>query len=144
MLITHVQKVFNGKTVFGLGNDYIHVENIILDDSHACIDSIKNTFTINIKKEHKAYIEILELFKDALPEQGEGTFLEIQHGEYDSFLPIPYWIWIDKSSEILEILTKYREENSFAFAWPFIKDNHCCPIKVNEKEAIKMASQLKS
>lgn len=123
ILITHVQKVFNGKTVFGLGNDYIHVENIILDDSHACIDSIKNTFTINIKKVHKAYIEILELFKDALPEQGEGTFLEIQHGEYDSFLPIPYWSWIDKSSEILEILTKYREENSFAFAWPFIKDN---------------------
>ena len=22
--------------------------------------------------------------------------------------------------------------------------NHCCPIKVNKKEAIKMASQLKS
>lgn len=123
ILITHVQKVFNGKSVFGLSNDYIHVENIILDDSHACIDSIKNTFTINIKKNHKAYIEILELFKDSLPEQGEGTFLEIQHGEYDSFLPVPYWNWIEKASEILEILTKYREENSFVFAWPFIKDN---------------------
>jgi hypothetical protein len=26
----------------------------------------------------------------------------------------------------------------------FIKLIHCCPIKVNKKEAIKMASQLKS
>src|SRR5699024_10462400 len=42
ILITHVQKVFNGKTIFGLGNNYTHVENIILDDSHACIDSIKD------------------------------------------------------------------------------------------------------
>jgi replicative superfamily II helicase len=123
ILITHVQKVFNGKTKFGLGNDYIHVENIILDDSHACIDAIKNTFTINLKSDHKAYAELLELFKDTLPNQGEGTFLEIKHGDFDSFLPIPYWNWIDKSAEILEILSKYREENSLAFAWPFIKDN---------------------
>lgn len=123
ILITHVQKVFNGKTIFGLGNDYFHVENVILDDSHACIDSIKGTFTIEVKRDHKAYQEILELFRDALPEQGEGTFLEILNGEYDSFLPIPYWNWFEKSSEILEILTKYKEEKSFLFAWPFVKDN---------------------
>lgn len=123
ILITHVQKVFNGKTKFGLGNGYIHVENIILDDSHACIDAIKNTFTINLKRDHKAYIEIFELFKDSLPIQGEGTFLEIEHGDFDSFLPIPYWSWIEKSAEIIVILSKYREENDLAFAWPFIKDN---------------------
>jgi len=123
ILITHVQKVFNGKTIFGLGNDYVPIENIILDDSHACIDSIRGTFTIDVKRDHRAYQEILELFKDALPEQGEGTFFEIQYGEFESFLPIPYWSWIDKSTEILEILSKYKDENSFMFAWPFIKDN---------------------
>jgi replicative superfamily II helicase len=123
ILISHVQKVFNGKTVFGLGNGYIPVENVILDDSHACIDAIRGTFTIDIKRNHRAYQGILELFKDALPEQGEGTFLEIQNGEYESFLPIPYWNWIDKSSEILEILTNYKDEKLFTFAWPFIKDN---------------------
>ncbi|MDD7885548.1 DEAD/DEAH box helicase family protein [Flavivirga sp. 57AJ16] len=123
LLITHVQKVFNGKTIFGLGNDYIPVSNIILDDSHACIDSIKNTFTINITREHDLYSELFELFKDALPEQGEGTFLEISNGDYNSFLPIPYWNWIDKSEEALEILSKYRTENEIAFSWPFIKDS---------------------
>lgn len=123
ILITHVQKVFNGKTIFGLGIDYVTVENIILDDSHACIDAIRGTFTIEVKRNHRAYQEILELFKDALPEQGEGTFYEIQNGEYESFLPIPYWNWIDKSSEVLEILSKYKDEKEFMFAWPFIKDN---------------------
>lgn len=49
ILITHIQKVFNGLTIFGLDNNYVPVENIILDDSHACIDSIKNSFTIRLK-----------------------------------------------------------------------------------------------
>lgn len=123
ILITHVQKVFNGKTIFGLGNDYIPVENVILDDSHACIDSIRNTFTINLDNEHSAYKELLELFRDALPEQGEGTFLEIENGDYNSFLPIPYWNWIDKSEEVLQILSNYRDELSIMFSWPFIKDS---------------------
>ncbi|QCX00602.1 DEAD/DEAH box helicase [Aggregatimonas sangjinii] len=123
ILITHVQKVFNGKTIFGLGNDFVPVENIILDDSHACIDSIKNTFTISLDSDHSIYKEIFELFKDALPEQGEGTFLEIENGDYNSFLPIPYWNWIDKSEEVLQILSNYREESSIMFSWPFIKDS---------------------
>jgi hypothetical protein len=84
-------------------------------------------FTINLKRDHQVYQELLELFKDALPEQGEGTFLEIINGDYNSFLPIPYWNWIDKSEEVLEIISKYREESSIAFSWPFIKDSikHC-------------------
>jgi len=123
ILITHVQKVFNGKTIFGLGNDYTHVENVILDDSHACIDSIKDTFTISLDREHQVYKKILELFRDALPEQGEGTFLEIENGDYNSFLPIPYWNWIDKSEEILQIISQYRDETEIMFAWPFVKDN---------------------
>ena len=123
ILITHVQKVFNGKTIFGLGNDFIPVENVILDDSHACIDSIRNTFTISLDSDHSVYKKLLELFKDALPEQGEGTFLEIENGDYNSFLPIPYWNWIEKSEEVLQILSAYREETSVMFSWPFIKDN---------------------
>ena len=123
ILITHVQKVFNGKTIFGLGNDFIQVENIILDDSHACIDSIKDAFTISLQNDHKVYKEIFELFKDSLPEQGEGTFLEIENGDYNSFLPIPYWNWIDKSEEVLQIISNYRDDISITFSWPFIKDN---------------------
>lgn len=123
ILITHVQKVFNGKTIFGLDNNYISIENIILDDSHACIDSIKSSFTITLKRNHSVFEKLLTLFKDSLPEQGEGTFLEIENGDYSSFLPIPYWNWMDKSEEVLNILSKHREESVIAFAWTFIKDN---------------------
>lgn len=123
ILISHVQKVFNGKTIFGLGNDFTHVENIILDDSHACIDSIRDSFTISIPRDHDIYKGIFELFKDSLPEQGKGTFLEIENGDYNSFLPIPYWNWIDKSDEVLQTISNHRDDVEIMFAWPFIKDN---------------------
>lgn len=124
ILITHVQKVFNGKSVFGVGNDYTHVENIILDDSHACIDSIKSSFTISVNSGTELYSKILELFYDEVAEQGEGTFLEILNSDNNSFLPIPYWSWIDKSEQILKILSEYKDDDtSVLFTWPVIKDN---------------------
>lgn len=123
ILITHIQKVFNGNTIFGIKNRSVDVGAIILDDSHTCIDSIQSSFTIKITKEKKIYNEILSLFEEDLREQGEGTFLDIQNNEYSSFLPIPYWSWIDKSSELLELISKNSTEEYIKFVWPIIKDD---------------------
>ncbi|CAA0248555.1 DEAD/DEAH box helicase [Tenacibaculum maritimum] len=123
ILITHVQKVFNGKTIFGLNNKSVNVENIILDDSHACIDSLKSSFTITIKKEEDLYNEFISLFSEDLSEQGEGSFLDIKNGKYESILPVPYWSWTEKKSEILNLLSKNENNKSIEFAWPLMKDN---------------------
>ena len=50
ILITHVQKVFNGMTKFRTGGAYLHVGNIVLDDAHACLDSIRDAFVMKIKR----------------------------------------------------------------------------------------------
>lgn len=123
ILITHVQKVFNGKTIFGLDNNSVEIENVILDDSHACIDSIKDTFTISFKREHKMYDYFLNLFEDEIREQGEGSFYEIATGVYNSLLPISYWSWFEKKSEILEKLAEFIDDDDLKFGWHFIKDN---------------------
>lgn len=124
ILITHVQKVFNGKTIFGLDNNAIKIGTIILDDSHTCIEAINNSFTISIdrKTNENLYEKILNLFKDDLIEQGEGTFIDIENGEYSEFLPIPYWAWDDKKSYLLNILAKNKDLDGIKFVWPLIKD----------------------
>ncbi len=63
ILITHVQKVFNGKTIFKLGNQSIIAGSVVLDDSHACIDSIKNALTIKVNREHELYQAAITLFE---------------------------------------------------------------------------------
>ncbi len=124
ILITHVQKVFNGKSIFGLNNESVEVDSVILDDSHACIDSIKSSFTIKIDRDEELYGKVLTLFESDLISQGEGSFLDIKNGKYETLLPIPYWSWYDKKTEILELLSEYEDENtSIVFTWPMLKDN---------------------
>lgn len=123
ILIVHVQKIFNGKTIFGINNFSTHIGTIILDDSHACIDSIKDSFTIRIPREKTIYAEILTLFKEDLSDQGEGDFLDICNGDYEALLPIPYWSWVDKKSEITSLLSQHKDDDELMFIWPLIKNN---------------------
>ena len=141
ILITHAQKVFNGKSVFGIDNNYISVDTIILDDSHACIDVIKNAQTINIKKSSNQmlYTKIVSLFSDELIEQGEGSFLDIENGDFDTFMPVPYWSWYDKRTEMLKILSSANDIQSIQFVWPLIRDrikDFSCYISGNEIEIV--------
>ncbi len=122
ILITHVQKVFNGRTIFGLANKSITVGSIVLDDSHACIDSIKDSLTIKVNKDSSLYNAAIRLFEDDVKEQGEGSFLEIESGDYNTMLPIPYWSWYEKRDEITKEILQNIDENSVKFPWPVIKD----------------------
>jgi replicative superfamily II helicase len=122
VLITYVQKVFNGKTIFGLNSQSVEVGSVVIDDSHACIDSIKNSLTIKVKKTHSLYDAAMQIFSEDIREQGEGSFLEIECGDYNTMLPIPYWSWFDKQQEIIKAISDRRDDDDIKFIWPIIKD----------------------
>ncbi|MEB3216016.1 MAG: DEAD/DEAH box helicase family protein [Nostocales cyanobacterium 94392] len=123
ILITYVQKVFNGKSIFGIGGKYEKVSTIILDDSHACIEDISECFKIKLNNKHELYKKLLNLFEEDLREQGGGSFLEIKDGEYNTFLPVPYWSWQENKTEVTQALLEYVSDNNIKFAWNLIKDN---------------------
>ena len=124
ILITNAKKFFNGKSIFGIGNRFTQVGTVILDDSHACIDILKDSFTITITKkgDENLYNDILTLFADDLIEQGEGSYLDIKAEEYETFMIVPYWAWNNKKTEILKILSDKSSNNEIKFVWPLIKD----------------------
>lgn len=138
ILITHAQKVFNGKSIFGIGSKSIDINSIILDDSHTCIDVIKKSFTITITRdESKIYDNIFKLFEDDLRKQGEGSFLEVCDGDYSTLMVVPYWSWYDKKSELLAILSDNRDNNCIKFCWDLIKnsiENYVCFVTGNKIE----------
>lgn len=128
ILISYVQKVFNGRTIFGRAGQSIPFGCCILDDSHACIDAIQDSFTIKIPCKCNAYGEIKLLFKDSLEGQGEGSFLELNNSNSSTIMQIPYWSWLEKQHEIVTILNEYaEEEEGIKFSWPLLKDHlaHC-------------------
>lgn len=122
ILITYVQKVFNGKTKFNLDNKGEKVGTVVLDDSHACIDSIRNSCTIRIQRESGAYIELLNLFEVELKSQGAGYYSQLKNNSSgEVLLPVPYWGWYDKVDDVLKILSEYSEEDKgITFAFPLL------------------------
>jgi replicative superfamily II helicase len=122
ILITNANKLFNGKSKFGIQNNFEKIKTIILDDSHACIDTIRSTFTITIPSEHILYTNLRLLFEDYIREQGEGSYLELKDGNFNTILPISYWAWNEKKEEVLGQLSQNKDEQFIVFAWPLLKD----------------------
>jgi len=139
LLITSVQKMFNGRTKFQLGQQAMPVSYILMDDAHACIDAIRDAFSIRIESESPAYQRMLQLFTQALTDQGAGTFADLKIGNPDCLLPISYWDWQEKQAEVIKILSdtvkaeseKKTNKASIWFVWPLLKDMiHQCQCVV--------------
>jgi len=127
ILVTSVQKLFNGLTKFGLNRKSESVGTLLMDDAHACADTIREACRIRIPKDEPAYDALKTLFADDLEQQGLGTFADIDNGKRDALLPIPYWAWIKRESDVAKILAANTERKSIKFAWPLLKDilGHC-------------------
>lgn len=135
ILVTHVQKVFNGLTQFGLNNKTIRIGTFILDDSHACIDAIKSSFTVKIRREEELFDTFLRMFETELRKQGEGSYYEIKNNPYSSApLAVPYWAWIEKCDEVLRALMESENQGNIKFTLPLLKNVlRFCTMYLNGK-----------
>lgn len=73
ILVTSVQKLFNGLTKFGLNKSSIDVDTVLMDDAHACADRIREACRIRIPSDEPAYASLKTLFATDLEQQGVGT-----------------------------------------------------------------------
>jgi replicative superfamily II helicase len=122
ILVTSVQKMFNGLTKFGTFRRSIKVGTLLLDDAHACSDSIRDACRIRIPKDEPAYTALRTLFAHDLELQGVGTFADLLNSSRDSVLPVPYWSWGEHVTDVAKILSDESEKKSIKFAWPLLRD----------------------
>ena len=122
ILITSVQKLFNGLTKFGLHRKSIAVGTLLMDDAHACADTIRDACRIRIPKGEPAYDAIKTLFATELEQQGVGTFADVNNGKREALLQVPYWAWIEREADVANILAAHTERRSVKFSWPLLKD----------------------
>lgn len=122
ILITSVQKLFNGLTKFGLHTGCVPVGTLMMDDAHACSDAIREACRIRVEREDAAYQPLLDLFAPALEQQGVGTYADIKNKKYDALLPVPYWAWLEHEADVAHHLSKNAGASSIRFTWPLLKD----------------------
>lgn len=130
--VTTAAKLFNGKTKFGVGSKSMQVGVALLDDSHACVDVIRDSVSVKIPAKIKTgpkeyttnplYTRLVDLFATDLQSQGVGTFEDIKNGSWDALLPVPYWAWCEKSVQVTGVLSEFSESDALRFKWPIVKD----------------------
>ncbi len=127
ILVTSVQKLFNGLTKFGLNRQSVGVGTLLMDDAHACTEAIREACRIRIPYNEPAYSALKTLFAEDLEQQGVGTYADICNDKRDALLPVPYWAWIPRETEVANILSVNSDRLSIKFAWPLLKDilGHC-------------------
>lgn len=149
ILIANIFKLVNGKSAFGVGDEgaKINIGSFIIDDAHACLDTVEDQFMLIVDSKEKAYNKIYACFKESLYFQCESKALEIENRDPDSYMQVPFWAWQSKIQEVSKILIKYKEEDWMKFAWPLVKESlilsrcvvssdrieispHCIPIHV--------------
>jgi len=147
ILVTSVQKLFNGLTKFGLERNSVAVGTLLMDDAHACADTIREQCKIRIDTSDAAYQALRTLFAAELEQQGVGTYADICNGKYDALLPVPYWVWRDRESDVAAILSAASDRKSIKFAWPLLRNMlaHCqCVVSGTSIEIEPQIAPLQS
>jgi replicative superfamily II helicase len=147
ILVTSVQKLFNGLTKFGLERNSMTVGTLLMDDAHACADTIRDQCKIRIDSSDAAYQPLRTLFAAELEQQGVGTYADICNGKQDALLPVPYWAWRDRESDVAAILSAASDRKSVKFAWPLLRNmlSHCqCVVSGSSIEIEPHVAPLQS
>lgn len=122
ILVTSVQKLFNGLTKFGLHGKSVTVDTVLMDDAHACADAIRQSCRVRIESSEPAYDALKTIFASELEAQGVGTWADIENKKRDAILPVPYWAWAPMESEVAAILAKHTDKKYLKFVWPLLKN----------------------
>ena len=131
ILVIGIQKLVNGKSVFGLRqeNNY-SIGSVVIDDMHACISCIQEQFSITISRDDELYNYFIKLFYEDMNLQSEGRFNAIinDNNIFDNML-VPFWAWQDKMTNVYQMLIRNRENPAIKFKIDLIKDclqfSHC-------------------
>ena len=122
ILVTSVHKLFNGLTKFGLHTKSISIGTFLMDDAHACSDTIRKACQIRVPNDDSVYTSLISLFATELEQQGVGTFADICNAKYDAILPVPYWAWMNHESDVAYILSSNSSKETIKFSWPLLKN----------------------
>lgn len=125
ILVVNIFKLVNGKSVFGVGDEgvKIGIGSLLIDDAHACLDTIEDQFALSIPRGSKLYSDMFNIFKPALMMQCEAKTLEIEAEDPNAYLQVPFWDWQSKSSDVLKAIISHKDDDFVMFTWPLIKES---------------------
>ena len=130
ILVTNIHKLVNGKSIFGLrkGGSNVKIGSIIIDDVHACMNTIEQQYTVRISSESPGYAQITQLLGQHQEMKDSQAFYNvIEKQDPGSNVLIPFWIWQKECERIRRLLldsgsTDNEIEKIITFNLPLLAD----------------------
>lgn len=122
ILVVNIDKLINGKSVFGVGTTKITIGSLVVDDAHACLDAIADQFSIDLPRCHPAHARLLALFEEDLKTYSSVGWVEIEAEDPQGLMQVPFWAWQSKTEQVLKILHANKDTDELRFSWPLLKD----------------------
>lgn len=124
ILVANIYKLFNGLSVFGVGNEgaKIPIGSLLIDDVHACLVTTEGQFTLKAEAPSDLYEAIFGLFRDDLAQQSATSFLDVEAHDPGKYMMVPFWAWIDKNDQVAAALHAGRADDQLKFTWPLLKE----------------------
>jgi hypothetical protein len=109
ILVSNIHKLVNGKSVFGLrSNGNVPIGSVIIDDVHACLDTIEQQYTVRIESTQSLYAQIIQMFGQYQELKDSQRFYDItENRDPRNNKLIPFWIWQKNCEDIRRLLTQH-------------------------------------
>ncbi|MFL2778486.1 MAG: DEAD/DEAH box helicase family protein [Paracoccus marcusii] len=122
ILVTNIYKIFNGKSVFGVGRGGVKIPigAVVIDDAHACLATVSQQFRAIIPGSDELYSPLLEMFDGALREQSLPASIGIRNGDRNDYLEVPFWSIREKLEDLTALLHRHRANKNIEFVYPLI------------------------
>lgn len=120
--VVNVYKLFNGKSVFGVGASRINIGTVVIDDAHACVSTITDQFRISLGNTHEAYKKIFQILAEDLKGYNPARFLDVEAGDPRAYMEVPFWSWDAHQNEILKALHESRADDDLQFTYPLLRE----------------------
>jgi hypothetical protein len=126
ILVCNVHKLFNARSVFGVGQSKIPVGAFVIDDAHACLAVVHDQFSIASNVGSPVYEGLLKLFNEELKAQSPTGLLDLKAQDPSIVMMVPYWAWQGRQDEVLALLHANKNSKELEWSWPLLSD--CIPL----------------
>lgn len=120
--VINVYKLFNGKSVFGVGASQIDIGTVIIDDAHACVSTITQQFKITLKNNNDSYKKIFSALSEDLRGYNHARFLDVESSDPRAYIEVPFWSWDARQDKIVRALHENRNDDELKFTFPLLKE----------------------
>ena len=119
--ITNYAAVFNSRSIFREQD----IRALVFDDAHVAYNVIRGQFTLKISRDHEAFRQIGNMFREYFASNNIGQQLDdALDGNWESLLFVPAFELYRRANEIATILRRsgVNDVTETKFAWGHTKD----------------------